>query len=387
MPRKNDVVRQLVDSRVKAVLAVEPVKLFARIPVNKTIPTGVTMLNLAASGDARGGWEAGKIVHIVGDSDTGKSALAYTTLAECAPRPRFSKYAFYKDDVERSDSFPVEDMFGRALVKRLLAPHVKDGEREASEFIEEFYFGMYALCKKGDPFLYVLDTMCALEGVANLEKFEENAALYAKGRELKGSYGDGKAKYNSDNLRKIKNALNTTSSALLILSQTRDNIDPMTMAEKTHAAGKALKYYSHYQMWLAARGKLTKSISGKQQEIGTLARVKLSKNHATGKHLDFVMPMYYGYGIDDEQCTLRWITSPDAGNVWKMSKGVLTTREECGLRKTYNLSDFVRGVRNGELREQYLDAVQLAWDEMEAQLRRPGRYSGRTDEASEGDFE
>ena len=386
MPRKNNTVRQLVDSRVKAVLAAEPVKPFARIPVNKTIPTGVTMLNLAASGDARGGWKKGSIVHIVGDSDTGKSVLAETTPAQAATERRFDKYDLIKDDSEGSDCFPTEDMFGRALAKRLRTPNT-DGT--SSYYIEDFFFTVYGLCKKERPFIYLMDSVDGLEGVDNVEKFEENAALHAKGREMKGSYGDGKAKIASGNLRKIKTALLGTESLLVAVSQTRDNINPDTMAEKTHAGGKAWKFYSQYQLWLAPRGKLTKSVKGKQQEIGTLARVKLTKNHATGKHLDFVMPMYYGYGIDDEQCTLRWMTSKDgAGEVWKMSAGVLTTRGECGLGKTYQLADFVRAVRTDPTtREQYLDAVQLAWDEMEALLRRPGRYSGRTDEAPEGDFE
>ena len=386
MPRKNDAVRRLVDSRVKAVLAVEPVKLFARIPVNKTIPTGVTMLNLAASGDARGGWKKGSIVHVVGDSDTGKSVLAETTPAQVATERRFDKYDLIKDDSESSDSFPTEDMFGKALAKRLRPPN-EDGT--SSYFIQDFFFSVYGLCKKARPFIYLMDSVDGLEGVDNVEKFEENAALHAKGKEMKGSYGDGKAKVASDNLRKIKTALRDTESLLIAVSQTRDNINPNTMAEKTHAGGRAWKFYSQYQMWLAPRGKLTKSVKGKQQEIGTLARVKLTKNHATGKHLDFVMPLYYGYGIDDEQCTLRWMTSKDgAGEVWKMSAGVLTTRAECGLPKIMPLSEFVRAVRTLEpFREQFLDAVQLAWDEMETLLRRPGRYSGRTDEAPEGDFE
>jgi len=387
MPRKEtakSAVRELVDSRVQSVMSATGTKPFQRVPVNKTIPTGVTMLNLAASGDARGGWKRGGIVHIVGDSDTGKSVLAETTPAQAAQDKRFAKYRFYKDDSESSDGFPTEDMFGRELAKRLQAPNA-DGT--SSYYIQDFFFTVYGLSRKPDPFIYLMDSVDGLEGVDNVEKFEANAELYAKGKEMKGSYGDGKAKAASDNLRKIKLALAQTESLLIAVSQTRDNINPDTMAEKTHAGGRAWKFYSQYQLWLAPRGKLTKSIKGKQQEIGTLARVKLTKNHATGKHLDFVMPLYYGYGIDDEQCSIRWMISKEGGEPWKLSGGTLTTRGECGLNKTYALADFVRGVRDGTYREQYLDAVQLAWDEMEAQLRRPGRYSGRSDTAPEGDFE
>lgn len=385
MPRM-DSVKQLVSTREKAVMAAAPVKLFARIPVNKTVPTGVTMLNLAASGDARGGWKRGCIVHIVGDSDTGKSVLAETTPAEAAQDKRFLKYKFIKDDSESSDSFPTEEMFGRELARRLKAPNA-DGS--SSYYIQDFFFTVYGLTRKPEPFIYLMDSVDGLEGIENVEKFEANAELYAKGKEMKGSYGDGKAKAASDNLRKIKVALKDSESLLIAVSQTRDNINPDTMAEKTHAGGRAWKFYSQYQLWLAPRGKLSKSVKGKQQEVGTLARVKLTKNHATGKHLDFVLPMYYGYGIDDEQCTLRWMVAKEgAGEVWKMSAGTLTTRGECGLNKAYKLGDFIRAVRTSpEFKERYLDAVQMAWDEMEALLRRPGRYSGTCEDAPEGDFE
>jgi len=386
MPRKNNV-KELVAAHTARVMAAARVKPFQPLAVNGTVPTGCTMLNLAASGNARGGWQAGAIVHGVGDSDTGKSALALTTLAECSINRRFAKYDLIKDDPESSCSFPIAEMFGADLARRMKAPH----SGEASYFIEDFYFGVYGRLKAGTPFIYVLDSMDGLESIAGTEKFEDNAKLRARGKEMKGSYGDGKAKVNSENMRKIKLALAKTSSLLFIVSQTRDNINPDTMAEKTHAAGRALKFYSQYQFWMAPRGQLTKSIKGKQVQCGTLARVKFSKNHATGKHLDFVLPFYYGYGIDDEQCTIRWMIAPESGAPWKLSAGVLTTRGEDGLPKTCPVSEYTKRVRSdAAFREAYLDAVQSAWDEYESKLRRPGRYSGAVedgDAAAYGDGE
>ena len=348
--------------------------LFSPVPAEDCIPTGVTILNLAMSGRIDGGAKKGTIIHTVGDSDTGKSVLAMTLLAEASVDPRCDEYELIKDDPECSDSFPVREMFGPALAQRVMRPSTKD---ENSYFIEDFFFNIYGKLEKKVPFIYVLDSMDGLESHAGVDLFEENMERAAAGKEMKQSYGDGKAKKNSENLRKLKSDLKSSGSILNIVSQTRDNINPMSMQEQVHAGGRALKFVAQYQMWLAPRGKIVKNIHGKEHPCGVLARVRLSKNHVTGRHLDFVMEIPFGYGVDDERTVVRWMCDPTGAGLWKLGKGVITTKGECGLAKEYKASEFVAMARKDiAFRAMYLQAVQQAWDELEKQLRKPGRYGG-----------
>jgi RecA/RadA recombinase len=384
MPRANKLdIAKLASDHAVATSEAKYEPLFAPVPASECVPTGVTILNLAMSGRVDGGAKQGTIVHTVGDSDTGKSVLAMTFLAEGSVDPRCAGYDLIKDDPECSDSFPVREMFGSALADRIKHPAGEDGD-ENSYYIEDFFFNIYERLQTKKPFLYVLDSMDGLESHAGVELFEENAKRAAAGNELKQSYGDGKAKKNSENLRKLKADLKASRSILNIVSQTRDNINPMSMQEQVHAGGRALKFVAQYQMWLAPRGKIVKNIHGKEHACGVLARVRLSKNHVTGRHLDFVMEIPFGYGVDDERTTVRWMCDPTGAGLWKLGKGVVTTKGECGLEKEYKASEFVSLARkSGDFRNAYLMAVQQAWDNLEKQLRKPGRYSGVIEEVGD----
>ena len=86
-----------------------------------------------------------------------------------------------------------------------------------------------------------------------------------------------------------------TSSFLSIVSQTRDNIDPMSPQKKSRSGGKALKFYATHELWLANGGAIKK----KERIIGVKCKVKVSKNKLTGKVREVEFPIYYDYGIDN----------------------------------------------------------------------------------------
>ena len=373
MPR-GDIAALAAAHQVKVATA-RYVPLFAQVATNECIPTGITMLNLALSGRVTGGIKRGSLFHICGDSDAGKSVMAMTLLAQSSLDSRCSKYELYKDDAEASDNFVLDAMFGSALVRRLKHP----GKDNTSSYtIEEFYDNHYRLCKAGRSFISVLDSMDGLESHSGIALFEENMERRENDKETKASYGDGKAKYNSQSLRKLKQAVGESGSLLVVVSQTRDNISPVSMAEQVHAGGRALKFYSTVQLWLANRGKLTKMIHGKEHQNGVLSRCRISKNHITGRHIDFLIPFYFGYGIDDIQCSLRWLCDPTGAGIWKMGGGKLTTHKEFGLDAEYKLADFVHEARkaDSDLAIRFSQAIQQAWDGLEKELRMPGRFSG-----------
>lgn len=325
-------------------------------------PTGVSVLNLILSGRVDGGWVRGYIGNIIGDSDTGKTLLGMTTLAEASLQKRFQHHQLGLDDVESANSFDVPRMFGPELARRLVL--------NDDPTVEAYYDRVYALTQGRQPFIDILDSMDSLDTEKDVELFEANSEARAKGTKLKDGYGMAKAKRNSDSLRKIKGGIRDKNSLVLIISQTRENIDPFSFAERTRAGGTALKFYSCYEMWLAVKRYLETTVNGVKHRNGVLVKVKVSKNHATGSYGTFQMPMYYGYGIDDVRTNILWLA--DIG-WWSMGKdNVIKTRGEWRNGKVNEVALAVTATPEGS--KQLRDVVQTAWDDLQSKLMLPGRY-------------
>ena len=350
--------------------------LFTPVPEDRCLSMGCSILNLAMSGRVNGGAKLGSTVHIPGDSDTAKSLIGRTILAEATIDKRFDKHSLYLDNADSPDSFPIQQMFGKKLAERMKHPGPDGG---SSPLIEDFFFNAFRIFSKEEA-IYLLDSMDGLEARAGMELFVKNLDLHAKGKELKQSMGMNKAKSNSENLRKLIRKIEETRSLLIIISQSRANCDPHSMSPRVHSGGWALKFWSTYQIWLTPMGKLYKTIHGGKHSVGTLVQVKLVKNHVTGKEINFDMSLYYGYGIADEETSVNWLCDPDGGGVWKQEKGNLTTRGETGLPKTVSIKEFLAKTSPNSpqydpvARKSFDVALQLAWDELEAQVRRAGRY-------------
>jgi len=261
------------------------------------VPTGSTLLNLACSNTVAGAFKLGTLNNIIGDSSAGKSLLCLNMLAEIAQRSEFKDHLFIYDDVERRLFFDIRRLFGSKVADRIVGP---DGPvtESASSTIESFYYNVDNRLREGRPFFWFLDSMDGLDSEASERKFQENKEAFQKEKEGKGSYGDGKAKINSENMRKITQNLRNTNSALIIISQTRDNLNP-GFQPKTRAGGRALEFYASHIMWLAKVKKIKKMIRGKNRTIGVDVRASISKNSLTGLQTEVDFPLYYGYGLDD----------------------------------------------------------------------------------------
>lgn len=330
------------------------------------IPTGCSILNLVCSGKVEGGYKAGTVVRIIGGSDSGKSLLALTACAELNVLDK--TYDIVYDDAENSMEFPV-DRFG--LADRLLSVNNdKFVDNPIGSFsVDEFYFKLYERLKGGKQFLYVLDSMDSLESESSMAAFEQNKELFERGRDMKGSYGDGKASKNSQNLRKIKGLIKSTQSVLIIISQTRDNITGYGASQIT-SGGRALKFYSCYQIWVQKKSDLTRVIDGETVRVGSLVRLKIDKNHANGCHFEFDLPVYYGYGVDDEICSILFLIQR---KVWKKSGAHIDT---CGfIEEKLSQRALAEKIRASQEHHTGLRAlVQDTWDRMMGEICLPNRY-------------
>lgn len=269
------------------------------------VPSGSTLLNLALSDREDGGWAVGRVANLIGDSSSGKTLLALTAFAEMASDGRFARYRLILDDAEHALAFDVGRMFGGAALDRIEAPG-EDGEN--SDTIQDFHLNVVEAIDRGTPFAYVLDSFDALTSVEELGRTDRWIEARRGGKEVGGTYGMEKAKLASQVLREIKGRLKHTESLLIVISQTRDNVDPLSFERRTRSGGRALRFYSSHEVWSAVR----KKIRRKGRTVGVLVRIRVSKNKLTGKLRDVELPIYYDYGVDDLGSCVDWLVEEGA---------------------------------------------------------------------------
>jgi len=350
-----------------AVYPFTPSPLMKVVDPTRCIPTGITLLNLACSGHPRGGFLAGGMVNMIGDSSAGKSLALLTTLAASLQVPHLNGYRRILDEPEASNEFDMAAMFGTGLVEALEPPRE---DRLWSENVEEFYYSADAAIKGSAPCIYGLDSMDSLESLASAALFEKNRAKVARGNAPDASYGDGKAKINSENLRKLCRGLKSSGSFLYIVSQTRDNIG-IGFAPKTRAGGRALKFYATYEIWLAVEKAIKREVRGKPRLVGQRIKLKLSKNKATGTYDIVSFPIRYGYGIDDTMSCIDYLLEEGE---WKTTGGVVRAKgilpqEEKGLCR----EDLAGYLENEGKLESLQNLVGTVWHSIKGVMLETGR--------------
>lgn len=273
----------------------------ASVPRKDMLSTGSTLLNMACTGYPDCGFFKGHYFWLVGDSSSGKTFLALTCLAEAARNKEFDNYRFILDDVEGGSLMNIERFFGAAVAQRLESPETgKDGEPINSHTIEEFYYHLHDAMGNNRPCIYILDSMDALSSEAEQDAFEENKALAEKGKDAKGSYGDGKAKKNKAGIRQMLADIHDTKSIVIIISQTIDKLNAGPFEEKTTVAGgRSLKFFAGLQIWSKVGAPIKVKVRGKNRTIGVDSVIRIRKNRSTGRDRQIVVPIYYSLGFDD----------------------------------------------------------------------------------------
>lgn len=258
------------------------------------VPSGSVLLNLACSNSYRGAWELGRMVNLIGDSSSGKTYLAMEMLAQCCYNKKFSEHRLIYDDSEHAMSMDIESLFGSKLAKRIEAPHYDGEEPVPSHTVEDFHCNFLDALDQG-PCIYVLDSLDALTSEQDEDKIDEMRDAREKGKEIAGSYRMAKPKKMSEILQDVTAKLERTKSFLLIISQTRDNINPMSFEKRTRSGGRALKFYASHEIWLGVTGR----IKSKERVVGAHLEAKVTKNKLTGTFRSVKFDFRHGYGCDD----------------------------------------------------------------------------------------
>lgn len=334
------------------------------VPPADLLSTGSTLLNLALSNNWRGGFAKGKYFLVVGDSESGKTWLTMQTLAEATRNIRFKDYRLIYDDVEHGALMDLEHYFGKTLAKRVEPPYVDEHNKPVySEWIEDFYFGLDDAFAEEEPFIWVEDSIDALNSEADDKKFYERKAARAKGKKASGDFGDGKAKVNSRNMRRVARMLRDSGSILLVINQERDNPNAgLFESNRTHSGGRALKFYGGAQIWMnRSKRTIKRKVMGKDRVVGHYTKIRVVKNRLTGRARSIELPIINEYGMDDLGSCVDWLV--DEGHWSKNTSGVVDTGDD--FEGKYQRASLLRKIEEEELEVELRSLVGQIWNRID----------------------
>jgi len=323
------------------------------IDIEKLVPTGSTIFNLECSGRIEGAFYLGKIVNLIGDSHSGKTLFGFTVFAECSLEERFNEFRFIYDDVEAANEFDIPYLFGDEVNKRI-------DQTIRSRTIEDFNDNLALALSEDTPFIYILDSFDGLTSEAAMEKDVENRSRRQKGAKVTGSYGDGKPKKASEMFSQRTQDLSDHGSLLIIISQTRDNIGFGSMfTPKTRSGGKALKFYSCHEIWLACKKKEKKGT----RIVNTNVKAKITKNKLTGRHGEAEFPILFDYGIDNIASCIAFLMTE---KFWTGSKSSINSK---GFAEKMRYTALIKHIEDNNLEDDLFEICQEAYNQIFENLK------------------
>ena len=158
--------------------------------------------------------------------------------------------------------------------------------------------------------------------------------------------------------RKVKGKIRSTGSLLLVISQVRQNIGVMFGDKYTRSGGKALGHYATQEAWMAVTRKLKK----KERQNGVHVKVKVKKNHFTGKLREVQLDIIHNYGVDDIGSMIDWMVKE---GFWKKTAQTIDTG-----------GDFINGTKeklskhidSENYEDELIQIVATCWKEIEDSL-------------------
>jgi RecA/RadA recombinase len=264
------------------------------------IPSGITLVNLACTGDPSGFVQEGILTRIVGDSDTGKSFLGRTILAECFYKYGDAKF-YIHDDIEHGIFYDDAKMFGKAFADKALEPPFDYSDGKSTEqFYRHFHNCVLKSRKEKRPFIYVLDSYTGLRPEVDLTFIKSIVD-----DKDKKSFGMAQAKMSSLLMQQIVEELAETNSNLFLIQQTRDNIDPMSFDKKTVSGGSAVRFQSSLEVWLSSAGQI--KVDADLHPVGVQVKFLQRRSRLVGARCTVTFPINYVYGIDNTQANIDFL--------------------------------------------------------------------------------
>jgi recombination protein RecA len=296
--------------------------IMAKQPVEKQVPrfgTGCDVLDLVVGGGQGMGYPAGKIINIVGDKSSGKTFLACEIIANAFHRYG-TKLKWVYDDAESGFTFNTKELYGVEIMPQ------NPKERVKSRTVEDMFcnYKLFLRNLKEDELgIYVVDSLDGLTSDENEKRGAERLKAFEEDKEFKqGSYQMGAAKFLSQEFFKgITEETEEKNCLLIIISQVRANIDPMSFDKYTRAGGKALDFYAHTVLWLAYLTKIVR----KERSVGVVVKAKTTKSKTPRPYRECIFTLLFDYGLDNIGTNIDFLFDlrTDAGRMNKEGNAII----------------------------------------------------------------
>lgn len=250
-----------------------------------------------------GGWPLGRISNIVGDKSTGKTLLAIEACANALRQHQNCDVAYI--EAEAAFDRKYAGALGLPMDRINLFEDISTVET-LFDFLSEF-IGV-DLKKDGKerrkprlkdrPGLVVIDSLDALTDEAEAERGIRE-----------GSYGAAKAKKMSELFRRLIRSLGETRTAVLVVSQVRDNIGVTFGRKHTRSGGRALDFYASIVLWLAHMKTMRQVINKIDRATGVAIKAKCDKNKIALPFRECEFTIRFGYGVEDIESGIAFLAS------------------------------------------------------------------------------
>ncbi len=239
------------------------------------------------------GVPAGRFINIVGDKSAGKTFLANEFIA-WAHYNLGKNFKWTYDDCESGYSFDTESLYGFEIMpedktKRKHSKNVEDAFCNITKFSQSL--------KKDEFGIYVLDSLDGLTSREQDERAKERLKAFDEDKDFdKGTYGMGKQKYLSQEFfPQLCDTIENDNVLVIIISQIREKIDPMSFEKYNRSGGKAMDFYAHSVLWLAGAKKILK----RETPVGNVVKAKTTKSKTPRPYRECFFNFLYDYGLDN----------------------------------------------------------------------------------------
>lgn len=249
--------------------------------IEKWVPTGCDILDLAIGNKPNSGWPVGRIVEITGLEASGKSLLAAYALKNTQEMGGVAVYI----DTEAAVSRDYLQAIGVNIDKLLYIP------LETLEDIFDTVESIITRVRESSKDTIVTIVVDSIMGATTKNELTSEHG--------KDGYATEKAIVLSKAMRKITNLISRQNVCLILTNQLRVRMGISFGDPYSTSGGKAVAFHSSVRVRLKSLGKIKTKVNGIDQVVGINTSCVVQKNRLGPPLKNVTYDIYFDSGIDN----------------------------------------------------------------------------------------
>ncbi len=268
------------------------------------LPTGCDLLDCVFGSGLGYGIPSGKVLNMVGDTQSGKTFIACELIA-ASYKVWGKKLKWNYDDAENGFTFDTTKLYGVDIDN----PGWETYKSHTVEEMEHNYRKFLSSLKSSEIGIYVVDSLDSISSDATEKRGDDRYKALDSGKKFdQGSYQMDIPKYLSQEFFKRMTGLTAKKNCLLlIISQVRENVDPYSFGKFKRSGGKALDFYAYAVLWLATNRKMNRKVRGEERTIGVYVNAKTTKLKTPRPFRSCDFTLLFDYGLDNIGSNVDWL--------------------------------------------------------------------------------